>query len=172
LLVEFREWLGKPNVENTAVFLHLEAGIGKDLEDATKIIDTMLDHGSRYKQLESLLGVGVLFVLPTNIGETNWTRIITKTTGRMTEAVRLLSNTNIPILAAQHALLRQRIVGEKMMELWTSYYPVQSAISNPVTEQQSTIPQSSFAPLATWGDQEIQFMMGCDAFEQDAFSFE
>jgi hypothetical protein len=70
LLVEFREWLGKPDVGATATFLHRVGGFGKDLEDASKILDTMLDRGSRYKQLEGSLGVGVLFILPTNIGET------------------------------------------------------------------------------------------------------
>jgi hypothetical protein len=70
LLVEFREWLGRPDNEATAAFLHLVAGIGQDLKEATKVLNIMLDHGSRYKQLEGYLGVGILFVLPTNIGET------------------------------------------------------------------------------------------------------
>lgn len=30
----------------------------------------MIESGSKYKQLEYLLGAGVCFVLPTNIGET------------------------------------------------------------------------------------------------------
>ena len=50
--------------------LHLGAGFGQDLEEATKILNMMLDHGSRYKQLEGYLCVGALLVLPTNIGET------------------------------------------------------------------------------------------------------
>lgn len=164
--------MGKPDIEATAAFLHRVAGFGQDLDEATKILNMMLDRGSRYKQLEGHLGVGVLFVLPTNVGETNWTRIITKTTDRMTEAVRLLSGTTIPGLASQYALLRQRIVGEKMNELWTSCYPAQPPITNPVMQQQWTVPLSSFAHPATWGDQTIQFVMEDDAFEQNAFSFE
>jgi len=131
----------------------------------------MLDHGSRYKQLEGYLGVGVLFVLPTNIGETNWTRIITKTTDRMTEAVRQLSNTNIPDLATQYALLRQRIVDEKMNELWASFYPAQPLITNPV-QQQWTASLSSLTQPAIWRDQTIHFVMGDDVFEQDNLGFE
>jgi hypothetical protein len=90
----------------------------------------------------------------------------------MTEAVRLLSDTNIPGLATQYTLLRQRIVGEKMNNLWTSCYPAQAPITNPVMQQQWTVPLSSFAQPATWGDQTIQFVMGDDAFEEDTFSFE
>ena len=90
----------------------------------------------------------------------------------MTEAVRLLSDTNIPGLATQYALLRQRIVGEKMNELWTSYNPALHPITNPSMQQQWTVPLSNFAQPATWGDQNTQFVMGDDAFEQDAFSFE
>ena len=70
MLVEFREWLGKPEIGATASFLHFVAGFGQDLKEAAEILDRMLDHGSRYKQLEIYLNVGVLFVLPTNIGET------------------------------------------------------------------------------------------------------
>lgn len=102
----------------------------------------------------------------------SWTRIITKTTDRMTEAVRQLSNTNIPALATQYALLRQRIVGEKMNELWTSCYPTQPPTTNPVMQQQWTVPLSDFAQPATWGDQNAQFVMGDDSFEHNPFSFE
>jgi hypothetical protein len=90
----------------------------------------------------------------------------------MTDAVRLLSDTNIPGLATQYALLRQRIVGEKMNELWTSCYPAQPPTTNPVMQQQWTVPLSNFSQPAIWGDQTIQFVMEDDAFEQDGFSFE
>ncbi len=70
MLVEFREEIGTPSVEATADFLHYFAAFGRDVEEATKILNIMIDHGSKYKQLENLLGVGVCFVLPTNIGET------------------------------------------------------------------------------------------------------
>ena len=70
MLVELREWWGISDIEATASFLHFTAGFGQDLKEAMSILSTMLDHGSRYKQLEKQLGVGVLFVLPTNIGET------------------------------------------------------------------------------------------------------
>jgi len=172
LLVEFREWLGRPDIEATARFLHLVAGLGQDLEEATKTFNTMLDHGSRYKQLEGYLGVGVLFVLPTNIGETNWTRIITKTTNRMTEAVRQLSSTSIPGLATHYALLRQRVVGGMMNELWTTWCSAQPPITMAVMPQQCTVSLSHFAQPATWGGQTTQFVMENDAFEQEAFGFE
>ena len=69
MLVEFREWLGRPDIDSTATFLYFTAGFGQELKEATSILNTMLDHGSRYKQLERYLGIGVLFVLPTDIGE-------------------------------------------------------------------------------------------------------
>ena len=90
----------------------------------------------------------------------------------MTEAVRLLSDTNIPGLATQYTMLRQRIVGEKMNQLWSSCHPAQPPITNVAMQQQWTFPLSSFAQPATWADQNTQFLMGGDAFEQDAFSFD
>ena len=90
----------------------------------------------------------------------------------MTEAVRILLDTNIPGLAAQYTLLRQRIVGEKMNELWASCYPAQPPITNPVMQQQWTVPLPSFGQPIIWEAQPIQFAMEDDAFEQEAFSFE
>lgn len=70
MLVEFRKEIGEPSIDTTAHFLHYSAGFGRDIEEATKTLNTMIESGSKYKQLEDLLGVGVCFVLPTNIGET------------------------------------------------------------------------------------------------------
>lgn len=90
----------------------------------------------------------------------------------MTETVRLLLTSNIPGLATQYALLRQRIVGEKMNELWASCYTAQPPITNPVMQQQWTVPLTSFAQPAASGDHTFQFVMESDGFEQDTFSFE
>ena len=99
----------------------------------------------------------------------SWTRIITKTTNRITEVVRLLSNTNIPRLASQYKELRQLIVGERMNELWNSFYSVQPPITEQAIQQQWAISQSSFGQLVNWDDQTNQFVMGDDTFEQGAF---
>lgn len=70
MLAEFRKEIGEPSIDATAHFLHCSAGFGRDLDEATRTLNTMIDSGSRYKQLEGLLGGGVCFVLPTNLGET------------------------------------------------------------------------------------------------------
>lgn len=69
-LVEFRSEIGKPSVDETAHVLHHSIGLGQDIDEAVKILTTMIDFGHRYKQLEDSLGAGICLVLPTNIGET------------------------------------------------------------------------------------------------------
>ena len=102
----------------------------------------------------------------------SWTRIITKSTNRMTEAVRQLSTTGIPDWAAQYALLRQGIVGAKMSELQASCHPAQLPTTNPVLHQDWTDSLSSLGQPTIWEAQPTQFAMGDDAFEQEAFNFE
>jgi hypothetical protein len=90
----------------------------------------------------------------------------------MTEAVRLLSTTDIPGLAAQYALLRQSIVGGKMSELQASCHPAQLPTTNAVLQQDWTDSLSGFIQPAIWDVQQTHFVMGDDLFEQEAFSFE
>jgi len=118
VLFEFRGEIGNPSIEATAHFLHYSAGFGRDVKQAISTLNTMIDSGSKYKQLEGFLGAGVCFVLPTNIGETNWTKILTKSTDRNRSVMRSLSETEIPALAVKYACLRERIVGAKLTELW------------------------------------------------------
>lgn len=90
----------------------------------------------------------------------------------MTEFVRRALNTNIPNLAAQHALLRERIVSEKKNELWASFWPAQPLVPNPVVQQQWTASLSDFPQQATWSDHNTHFVMGDNILEQDTVLFE
>ena len=69
MLVDFRERINRPSIPDTAHILHHSAKFCKDVEEAKKLLDTMIDAGHRYKQLEASLGDGVCLVLPTDIGE-------------------------------------------------------------------------------------------------------
>ena len=69
MLVEFREEIGQPPIEATAQFLHVSGGFGRDVDEATRILNTMIESGHKYKQVEGEIGAGVCFVLPTDIGE-------------------------------------------------------------------------------------------------------
>lgn len=70
MLIEFRKEVGETPIEDTAWFLHYYARLGRNVQEATSTLNTMIESGSKYKQLEDYLGAGVCFVLPTNIGET------------------------------------------------------------------------------------------------------
>lgn len=102
----------------------------------------------------------------------SWTRIITKSTDRMTEAVRHLLATDIPGWAAQYAMLRQSIVDGKLSELRASCHATQIPTTNALLHQDLTDSLSSFDQPAIWEAQPTQFVMGDDAFDQDAFRFE
>ena len=102
----------------------------------------------------------------------SWTRIVTKSTDRMTEAVRQLSTTEITGWAAQYALLRQSIVGAKMSELQASCHPAQLPTTNAVLHREWSDSLSSFGQLPIWEAQPTHFVMGDDAFEQESFDFE
>jgi hypothetical protein len=90
----------------------------------------------------------------------------------MTEVVRLLSDTNIPNLATNYVSLRHRIVGEKMNELWNSWYSAPPTIMDSVMQQQWTVPQASFAQSVTWSDPNFELIREDNAFEQALFRFE
>jgi len=106
-----------PSVEATAMFLHHTAEFGQDIVDATNGLKDMIDAGHKYKQLEAALGAGVCMFLPTNIGESNWTKILTKGTERHRSVVHNLSLTTIAPFARQYAALRERVVSTKLAEL-------------------------------------------------------
>ena len=102
----------------------------------------------------------------------SWTRIITKSTDRMTHAVRVLLSTAIPGWAAQYAILRQSIVDGKLSELRASCHPAQISTTNVVLQQDWTNSLSSFGQPAIWEAEPTQLMIGGDRYEQEAFSFE
>ncbi len=68
--MEYRDEIGRPSVEETALGLHNAIGFCRDVAEAQNTLEMMISAGHKYKQLENHLGAGVCFVLGTELGET------------------------------------------------------------------------------------------------------
>jgi hypothetical protein len=70
LLVEFRARYRSPPVEEIAAILHRAGTVRHSLEELTSTMDIMVDSGSRYKNIERVLGPGSTLLLGQDVGET------------------------------------------------------------------------------------------------------
>ncbi|KAK3047168.1 hypothetical protein LTR09_011370 [Extremus antarcticus] len=157
-----------PSVEDTAMFLHCNVDFGHDIEDATKILKTMMDEGSKYKQLEAALGAGVCLVLPTNIGETNsWTKILTKSTERNRSVIRKLRQTPILTLAGEYATLRERIVSFKMAELQSLQHAILPEVAT--APSQSLFEGLDIQDQGFWNDFNTNLNVDLEPFDYLGF---
>lgn len=85
--------------------------------DLTKIeatIKKMTDEGSRYKNLESALGLGATLVLGTKYKDSTWCKTLPKKDEKFEEIVGHLRRTSLPELAARYAPLRMAVMEQQL----------------------------------------------------------
>jgi hypothetical protein len=70
LLVEFRALYGSTPVAEIASILYHAGTVQHSLEELTTTMDSMIDSGSRYKNIERVLGPGSTLLLGQNVKET------------------------------------------------------------------------------------------------------
>jgi hypothetical protein len=63
VLVEIHREMGRPSVTDLARTVQMNDPAGLPPLDVEKTLDAMLDHGSRYKNIEAALGKGICMVL-------------------------------------------------------------------------------------------------------------
>jgi len=69
-LVEFRALYGGTPVAEIASILYHAGTVQYSLEELTTTMDSMIDSGSRYKNIERVLGPGSTLLLGQNVKET------------------------------------------------------------------------------------------------------
>ena len=69
VLVELREWMNNPPIEEVASTLSTTKLFALSPSDLRKTLDTMVDAGSRYKNLELATNDGICFLLGTTLKE-------------------------------------------------------------------------------------------------------
>jgi len=91
--------------------------------DAFKLIDPMqiqvkitemIDAGSRYRNLEQHLGIGVSLVLGMDPTETTWTKLLPKSGPKFDDVMKHLKSTELPNLAVRYRILREIVVGHQL----------------------------------------------------------
>jgi hypothetical protein len=70
LLVEFRALYGSTPVAEIASILYRAGTVRHTLEELTVTMTSMIDSGSRYKNIERVLGTGSTLLLGQNVKET------------------------------------------------------------------------------------------------------
>jgi hypothetical protein len=70
LLVEFRALYGSTPVAEIALILYRAGTVRHTLEELTVTMTSMIDSGSRYKNIERVLGTGSTLLLGQNVKET------------------------------------------------------------------------------------------------------
>ena len=71
LLIEFRKLHDCSPVEETVFVLHQSGLVRHSLEKLSETMKTMIDDGSRYRNIEKVLGVGSALLLGNEISETS-----------------------------------------------------------------------------------------------------
>lgn len=69
VLVDFRDAIGRPPVEETAALLHQTGIIPTALSKAIKTVNAMVDAGHRYRNLELNVAPGLALVLGISLSE-------------------------------------------------------------------------------------------------------
>jgi hypothetical protein len=69
LLVEFRALYGSTPAAEVASILYRAGTVRHSLEELTATMDTMIDSGSRYNNIERVLGPGSTLLLGQNVKE-------------------------------------------------------------------------------------------------------
>lgn len=69
VLVDFRDGIGRPSVQDTAALLYQTGIIATTLSKAVKTVNAMVDAGHRYRNLELNTTHGLALVLGTSLPE-------------------------------------------------------------------------------------------------------
>ncbi|KAM0711466.1 hypothetical protein Q7P35_000832 [Cladosporium inversicolor] len=108
VLVDFRDGIGRPSVEDTATILYQTGIIPTTLSKAIKTVNTMVDTGHRYRNLELNTTPGLCLVLGTLLPESCWTK---NKSGPAFEAIKdRVSQTKTSAMATQYSELQKKIV--------------------------------------------------------------
>lgn len=76
VLMDYRKATGFKSTDDTAYNLCHGMQLYETTVEARQTIDAMIHDGSRYKNLERHLGVGITFLLGTSLGESCWTKLL------------------------------------------------------------------------------------------------
>lgn len=136
--------------------LHQSRLFGSNFEVTRDTVNHMIDAGSRYKNIEKALGVGVILALGKDISESVWTRLLPKTGDKFGEAMRHLGN-NTPLrhLATTYSTLRTEVVNRQLDVFHPVRQGIQAAVTEVSVESIPTLGVHSATPMSTegfWGE--------------------
>jgi len=117
LLVELPAFNGRPETGATARILNQLDGASYHRKQVESTVKEMLDAGSKYRNLERVLGDGVLFVLGQDIAESYWTKLLPKSGSAFDQAVNRLKSVNIPEIASRYSNLRKAVIDSKLTSM-------------------------------------------------------
>jgi len=93
-----------------------------------KTVKAMLDHGSRYRNMEKALGTGICLVLGCYLPESYWKKLMKKSGALFDSVIAHIKQTEAMQLAADYSPLQEAIVRQTMMALMQERSPYSAII--------------------------------------------
>jgi len=147
LLLELRKEFKVPSDGETATLLYSAGFSSDDVDKLEEKVQEMVAVGSRYKNLEKEIGLGVAFVLGTSIPESSyavtspprsdyaetprWKKLLPKSGPKFTEFIDHANKTSLPALAAQYSNLRTAVIETQLCVYRRSQSSLETALGSP-----------------------------------------
>lgn len=131
LLLELRKEFKVPSDGETATLLYNAGFSSDDVDKLEEKVQEMVAVGSRYKNLEKEIGLGVAFVLGTSIPESSWKKLLPKSGPKFTEFIDHAKKTSLPALAAQYSNLRTAVIETQLCVYRRSQSSLETALGSP-----------------------------------------
>jgi len=117
VLLDVHLAMGKPTVTALTQTVTACASDALPPMQLEKTVKDMLDHGSRYKNMELALGPGICLVLGCQLSESHWKKLLGKSGNLFDSVVAQVRQTGAVQLALDYAPLQAEIVRSKKMNL-------------------------------------------------------
>ncbi|KAB8356711.1 hypothetical protein FH972_024286 [Carpinus fangiana] len=112
-----RSEYGNRSIEDIAASLWAQCALNHGLQQLKVDVRSMIDMGSRYRNIDINLGYGASLVLGTALPENMWTKILPKSGALFERAMDHLRATGIPNIAQQFRQMFERVIEYELSAL-------------------------------------------------------
>lgn len=118
--MDFRKRYGSSSVEEIAGALYPSWSSYREPKELISTVNLMISAGSRYKNIDRVLGNGSYFVLGKDFAETTLTKVLPKSGTQFDNAMEILRNAEVPDLALKYKDLSAKLIEFELHRLTQS----------------------------------------------------
>ncbi|KAM0714508.1 hypothetical protein Q7P37_009802 [Cladosporium fusiforme] len=108
---------GMPTVTDLSRTVEFDTATQIPPMEIVQTVKAMLDHGSRYQNMEKELGVGICLVLGCQLPESYWKKLMKKSGHLFKSVTTQIRQTEALKLASDYAPLQEKIVSQTLADL-------------------------------------------------------